>query len=132
VGTLDNIRLTLIENPMALHFSGHGIENNKDNFGRDSVFYKDHGHFLIIEDEEGAAQYISEKQLKQLLEESGTKLEFVFVASCYSEFAGDIFYNAGAKHVICVRKGVKISDEASILFTKAFYNALFSERVTVC
>lgn len=26
--TLDNLRKTLTENPIALHFSGHGIENN--------------------------------------------------------------------------------------------------------
>ena len=69
---------------------------------------------------------MSEKKLRELLEASGTKLEFVFVASCYSQFAGEIFHNAGAKHVICVKRGEKILDEASILFSKHFYHALFS------
>jgi hypothetical protein len=31
-----------------------------------------------------------------------------------------------------VRKGYQISDEASILFSKSFYHALFSQTVTVC
>jgi hypothetical protein len=38
--TLDNMRLTLTENPIALHFSGHGVENNTKNFGNDTAFLK--------------------------------------------------------------------------------------------
>jgi len=132
VATLDNLRLCLTENPMALHFSGHGIENSTADFGREAVLMRDEGHFLVFEDEVGCARYVSEKCLSQLLEASGTKLEFVFVASCHSQFAGEIFHNAGAKHVICIKRGEKISDDASILFTKAFYHALFSQTVSVC
>ena len=58
--------------------------------------------------------------------------EFVFVASCHSQFAGKIFHQAGAKHVICVTEDAKISDEASIIFSRTFYKALFSETKTVC
>lgn len=53
--TLDNLRITLTECPIALHFSGHGIENNKQNFGKDSLALKDEGNFLIFEDQEGCA-----------------------------------------------------------------------------
>jgi hypothetical protein len=74
----------LTENPIALHFSGHGIQNNKENFGKNSAFIKGEGNFLIFEDHEGCAKYLSEKSLHEMLEASGTKLEFVFVASCYS------------------------------------------------
>ncbi len=81
---MDNLRKTLTENPIALHFSGHGIENNKRNFGKDSMKLRDEGNFLIFEDQEGCAQFMSEKKLHELLEASGNKLEFVFVASCYS------------------------------------------------
>ena len=132
LATSENLSLCLTENPIALHFSGHGVENNKENFGRESAFIKDEGNFLIFEDGEGCAQFMSEKKLTKLLEVSGTKLEFVFVASCYSQFAGEIFHRAGAKHVICVRKGERISDDASIMFSKAFYHALFSQTVSVC
>jgi hypothetical protein len=34
--------------------------------------------------------------------------------------------------VICIKRGEKISDEASIMFTRAFYHALFSQTVSVC
>ena len=87
---------------------------------------------LIFEDQEGCAQFLTEKMLTQLLDSSGTQLEFVFVASCYSQFAGEIFHNAGAKHVICIRKGEQIRDDASIKFSKAFYHKLFSQTVTIC
>lgn len=82
--TLDNLRKTLTENPIALHFSGHGMENNEKNFGRDSFKLRDQGNFLILEENEGCAQFLSEKRLHELIEASGTKIEFVFVASCYS------------------------------------------------
>ena len=50
----------------------------------------------------------------------------MFVASCYSEFAGKIFLNAGAKHVICIREGQRIADEAVITFSRDFYSIVFS------
>ena len=56
----------------------------------------------------------------------------MFVASCYSQFAGEIFHNAGAKHVICIERGEKIRDDASIIFSQAFYLQLFSQTTTVC
>lgn len=34
--------------------------------------------------------------------------------------------------MICVKKNFKISDEASICFSKTFYTALFSQQKTVC
>lgn len=48
--------------------------------------------------------------LHDFISASNTNLEFVFVATCYSEFAGKIFLNAGAKHVICVKQGQQIAD----------------------
>jgi len=50
----------------------------------------------------------------------------VFVSSCHSEFVGEIFFNAGALHVISIKDADTISDETSITFAKVFYNALFS------
>lgn len=47
--------MSLTENPIALHFSGHGIENNRDNFGSDCALIKGEGNFLIFEDSEGCA-----------------------------------------------------------------------------
>jgi hypothetical protein len=67
-----------------------------------------------------------------MIRSQGSKPEFVFVASCYSQFAGQIFHQAGAKHVICIKENYQISDDASIIFTKVFYKALFSSNKTVC
>jgi hypothetical protein len=47
--------MSLTENPCALHFSGHGIENCKENFGKESALIKNEGNFLIFEDSEGCA-----------------------------------------------------------------------------
>ena len=54
------------------------------------------------------------------------------MASCYSEFAGKVFFNAGARHVICVKKGNTIADEAVIEFSKCFYHSVFNQNMTVC
>jgi len=70
--------------------------------------------------------------LQDFIQSSNTNLEFVFVASCYSEFAGRIFLNAGAKHVVCVKSGQQIADLAVITFSKAFYNSVFSQTMTIC
>jgi hypothetical protein len=58
--------------------------------------------------------------------------EVVFVSSCYSQFAGEIFLNAGAKHVICIRSGERISDKASLRFSRVFYETLFVKNFNVC
>ena len=70
--------------------------------------------------------------LQELIQTTKANLEFVFVASCYSEFAGRIFLNAGAKHVVCVRAGEQIADLAVIAFSKAFYNSVFSQAMSIC
>ena len=59
-------------------------------------------------------------------------LKFVFIATCHSEFAGEIFHAAGVEHVICVKKGNTIIDTAAIFFTKNFYQTLFMEKLTIC
>ena len=67
--TIDNLAQVLAERPVALHFSGHGIENNRDNFGQESVLYSDQGsYFLVLEDSCGGAELLSEKMLRDLIE----------------------------------------------------------------
>ena len=48
-------------------------------------------------------------------------LKFVFIATCHSEFAGEIFHEAGVDHVICVKQGHTIADPAAIFFARKFY-----------
>ena len=117
--------------PKAIHFCGHGVKNSEENF----LFMRDdEGDFLIFEDEEGKAEFMSCRALKNLLREKKLEhsIDFVFVASCHSYLVGEVFKEAGAKHVICVGREEKILDKACLEFTKHFYQAYFSGNYTVC
>ena len=71
--------------------------------------------------------------LKEIMNAFTFKFRLVFLSSCYSEFVGKIFTNSGAEHVICIKGSETISDTASIVFAKVFYNALFSNAsFTIC
>jgi hypothetical protein len=60
------------------------------------------------------------------------KPKFVFVASCFSECCGRIFQQAGVEHVICIKSEKQIKDEAAVLFSKVFYQEIFSNKSTIC
>jgi len=59
-------------------------------------------------------------------------LKFVFFATCHSEAAGEIFYNAGIQHVICILKSKEILDEAAVYFSRNFYELLFKGKLSIC
>jgi hypothetical protein len=122
----------ITDSPLALHFSGHGIQNTRETLGPEYVIFKNKGNILLCEDENGMADYFFEQDLKAMVEISQTVFEVVFVSSCYSQFAGEVFLNAGAKHVICIKHGNKISDRASLRFSKVFYETLFVKNYNVC
>ncbi|CAI2382289.1 unnamed protein product [Moneuplotes crassus] len=132
VATVSNMRSIITDGPIALHFSGHGIENTYDNIGSDFYINEDKGNILLLEDEQGKSYYLFEKDLTTMIQEANTDLEVVFVSSCHSQFAGKVFLNAGAKHVICIQQGEKISDRASLRFSKVFYETLFVKHYNVC
>eukprot|EP00826_Nyctotherus_ovalis_P058231 TRINITY_DN798_c0_g1_i2.p1 TRINITY_DN798_c0_g1~~TRINITY_DN798_c0_g1_i2.p1 ORF type:complete len:1311 (-),score=269.74 TRINITY_DN798_c0_g1_i2:1305-5237(-) len=127
VATLDNFQQCMNEMPVALHFAGHGMKNTA--FGTDRVC---DGDFLVFEDENGKAQYVSCQVLKKILRTCSRQPEFVFVSSCHSRLVGDVFKSAGARHVICVKRSEKVMDEVAILFAQEFYKAFFSPNGTVC
>lgn len=54
----------------------------------------------------------------------------MFIATCYSEQIGKMFFEAGVEHVICVHN--EIFDDAAIDFSANFYELLFKETLTVC
>ena len=49
----------------------------------------------------------------------------VFLAACKSQFLGEIFCKAEAKHTIFIEDGKKIDDEVALYFTRNFYTLLF-------
>lgn len=53
-------------------------------------------------------------------------LDLVFVAACKSYFVGSMFQKAGVKHVICVKEGAEILDDAVLNFTNRFYRNIFA------
>ena len=55
-------------------------------------------------------------------------LQLVVVATCHSEFVGEIFQEAGAKHVVCIHQDYEVEDDAVITFTDSFYNLIFNGR----
>jgi len=118
--------------PIGIHFSGHGILNTYETVGDYHELTKDQGDFLLFETDEGDSQLVSRTQLKKLIDTTGAKLDFVFVASCHSEFVGRIFLEAGAKHVICIDQKNEVDDNAVITFTDAFYDAVFSNEANIC
>jgi hypothetical protein len=100
--TVDQFTMNLSESPTGMHFSGHGVQNKIENIGMQNAELK--GNCLVFETKDGAAHFVSEHDLKTLLERSCSKpLDFVFIASCHSEFTGNIFHNAGVRHVICIK-----------------------------
>jgi hypothetical protein len=137
VATISNFRSVIADAPIALHFTGHGIQNNRQSLGGVYELYKDKGNILLLEDENCMAEYLFENDLKKLVELSKANREFtynyevVFVSSCHSEFAGNIFHVSGAHHVICIQKSDTILDKASLRFSKVFYETLFVKKYSV-
>jgi hypothetical protein len=56
LATTSNLERTLTENPVGLHFSGHGYVNDKDFYlgeGREFSAHGEKGDILIFENENG-------------------------------------------------------------------------------
>lgn len=137
VATSNNFRNMIADSPFALHFTGHGLENNQKSLGTAYEIHKNKGDILVLEDENGMADYLFETDLKKLVQLSNARNEFahnyevVFVSSCHSERTGKIFWNAGANHVICIKSSETILDKASLIFSRAFYKNLFMNKYSV-
>ncbi|CAI2386420.1 unnamed protein product [Moneuplotes crassus] len=139
VATINNFRSMIADPPFALHFTGHGVKNDKASLGSDYNLYKEKGDILLLEDENCMADYLFEKDLtdligimKQSKDNISDNYEVVFVSSCHSEAPGKIFQNFGAHHVICIQKEDTVLDKASLRFSKVFYETLFMKKYSVC
>ena len=136
--TISNFRSVIADAPFAIHFTGHGIKNDKNALGPAYLQYKDKGDILLLEDENGMADYLFEEDLKKLVQISKANKQYshhyevVFVSSWYSEFAGKVFLSSGARHVIWIKQNERISDKASLRFSKVFYETLFVKKYSVC
>jgi hypothetical protein len=86
----------------------------------------------VLEDQNCQAQYFHASDLKDLMKSVQINLDFVFIASCHSESFADIFFEAGAYHVIGIKKTEKVADDACVTFTMAFYKRLWQSGSKVC
>ena len=64
VATPSNFRSVIQDAPLAIHFTGHGMRNTKENLGNLWTFSKDKGDILLLEDENGIAEHLFEYDLK--------------------------------------------------------------------
>lgn len=64
VATRDNFRSAIIDAPFALHFTGHGIQNDRKSLKSQYFQYKDQGDILLLEDQNGMADYLFQEELK--------------------------------------------------------------------
>lgn len=71
VATERNLLTALRENPVGLHFSGHGFRNEKigDMDKKAKMWYKNKGDVLIFENENGASELFFTSDLKKMFEE---------------------------------------------------------------
>jgi len=91
-----------------LHYSGHG-----------------HPNFLPFEDGIGGPNWLSVKNIKELILRDGmAPFKFVFVSACHSGLAGETFASAGVPHVVCCKQEFELKDTAALAFTRSFYLAL--------
>ena len=126
VATLDNLPDVVISNPYALHFSGHGVKVlNLLELRLYSEKTKETCSYLKTASD--VMCYLVKNNLKTILKQCKTNVKVAVVLSCHSEFICDIFYNAGIKHVICIKEEYDISDSASIVFASTFYKLLLSK-----
>ena len=99
-----------------LHISAHG-------------YYKGQ-YYLCLENtkKKGQPYLLSADQLKNYLINANranlSKLDLVFVSTCFGEGFGKLFAEFGVKNVIYIDQNTEVLDEVSVFFTKIFYKHL--------
>ena len=100
-------RIILNEKPRIVHFCGHGT-----------------GHQgLVLENDAGQQQLVSTEALTDLLKIFDRRIECVVLNACHSQVQGKQI-NQHINYLIATKK--EIRDDAALLFTKGFYDALFN------
>ncbi|GBG32001.1 Signal transducer and activator of transcription A [Hondaea fermentalgiana] len=90
-----------------LHFTCHGLPDG----------------FLALEDSAGQLDRLSASDLEAMLDRDRMP-DVVFVSACFSHPIGDIFVQAGVKHVVAVRRDSRVADQVGRDFAKFFYDRL--------
>lgn len=105
VSKVDLQKFLLRYKPAIVHFSGHGSKRGS----------------LVFQSESGLAEEATQDAITNLFKIVGKNIDCVILNACYSEIQGKEI----AKHVRYVIGISKdISDDAAIIFSTAFYQAL--------
>ncbi|MGB5715196.1 MAG: CHAT domain-containing protein, partial [Waterburya sp.] len=100
-------RIILKEKPRIVHFCGHGT-----------------GHKgLVLENDTGQIQLVSTEALTNLLKIFDRRIECVVLNACHSHVQGEQI-NQYINFLVATQK--EIRDDAALLFTNGFYDALFN------
>ena len=111
---VQKLKEAIREEPRVIHISCHG--RNPKHID---------GYALKFEDK-GKKIYVTENELEELLsnlKEHLMKIDLVFLSSCHSEVAGNIFAKY-VKNVICIKKDYPVSNTASLNFAIYLYQSL--------
>ena len=100
-------RIILQEKPRIVHFCGHGT-----------------GHRgLVLENDNGEVQLVKTEALTNLLKVFNRRIECVVLNACHTKVQGEQI----KQHInFLVATQKEIQDDAALLFTKGFYDALFN------
>ena len=100
-------RIIIKEKPRIVHFCGHGT-----------------GHQgLVLENDAGQPQLLSTEALTNLFKIFDRRIECIVLNACHSGIQGEQI-NQHINYLIATKK--EIRDDAALLFTKGFYDALFN------
>ncbi|MCT7977950.1 CHAT domain-containing protein [Laspinema olomoucense] len=103
---VDDLRRALLEyQPAIVHFSGHGVGTEG----------------LVLENDAGQTQLVSNESLGNLFNLFQTKIECVLLNACYSEIQAQVIHQY-IDYLIGMNQ--PIGDEAAIKFATGFYDAL--------
>ena len=120
--------------PTVLHFSGHGFECDEEYEYLQNNLFNYNGNLLVFEDENCQANYVPQTWISGHIKSSNMlqQLQLVVILSCHSEAIGKVFFEAGVKHVICIRQNQEVSDDVSNMFANQFYGLLFKGDLSIC
>ncbi|GMH92896.1 hypothetical protein TrST_g12091 [Triparma strigata] len=121
VCTVDNFRKTLTLGTKVLHYIGHGASN-----------------YVPFENGRGGVHAVRNSKLGGILTAgagSENALRLVFLNSCLSRSAGEVFVESGVPHVICIGDATtsesaasNLEDDCAVSFLSGFYLALCSGK----
>lgn len=111
-----NISKTFSLGCRVIHFSAHGTV--------DALLLEEHRHGLST----GCGVLVPGVELIKSMGQS-ERASLVFVSACHSELIGNIFVEAGIKHVVAIEKADKVGDRHWCWGTHAYMRA---QRWVVC